>query len=488
MKTNLMYRNKEFSIEAPRCFGAKTMAADLELGSILSKMACSDADVYEACSAALFQPMTDPDEIRFRQMNMEDCLQNPEPVRRLYQITLDTEKRVKSSWYWLSPSRVVSSTYSSAAELLKIYSEMLTELRAVADRAIAAFRSDGFCRLLKMLQTELSDAYLAQVRACLREVKDGKGILISASLGDSCQGVRFVLRSKNKKGFWRRWFFAPSYSLAPRDDSGAQDFENRRARAINECTNALAQAAEHLEKFFVNLKRELAFYIGCLNLRDEMERIGMPVCIPQMSVEGPGRSWDMLYDIALAVTKNTAVISNTLSTQNKRLFLITGANQGGKSTFLRSVGQAQLMAQCGMIVGARAFSAPLQSGIFTHFKKEEDAAYTSGKLDEELARMSGIISHIKRGGLVLLNESFAATNEREGSEICRQITNALVENGVAVFSVTHLYAYAAAYQDHPQVQYLRAERKEDETRTFRMIAGAPLQTAFGADLWDKAFF
>ena len=68
--------------------------------------------------------------------------------------------------------------------------------------------------------------------------------------------------------------------------------------------------------------------------------------------------------------------------------MITGANQGGKSTFLRSVGVAQLMMQTGMFVAAQAFSADVRDHVFTHFKREEDAAMESGKLDEELARMS----------------------------------------------------------------------------------------------------
>ena len=65
--------------------------------------------------------------------------------------------------------------------------------------------------------------------------------------------------------------------------------------------------------------------------------------------------------------------------------MITGANQGGKSTFLRSVGLAQLMMQCGMFVAAESLRASVGQRLFTHYKREEDAAMESGKLDEELA-------------------------------------------------------------------------------------------------------
>ncbi len=114
-------------------------------------------------------------------------------------------------------------------------------------------------------------------------------------------------------------------------------------------------------------------------------------------------------------------------------------------------------------------------------------AMTSGKLDEELVRMNEIADHLIQGSLMLFNESFAATNEREGSEICRQITQALIDNGIEVISVTHLYTYAAAFVDTSGVQYLRAQRLENGERTFKVIPGMPLQTAFGADLYKSIF-
>ena len=112
--------------------------------------------------------------------------------------------------------------------------------------------------------------------------------------------------------------------------------------------------------------------------------------------------------------------------------MITGANRGGKSTFLRGIGLAQLMMQCGMFVPAAVFPRQCLRWLFTHFKREEDASMRSGKLDEELSRMSAIIDNITPHSIVLFNESFASTNEREGSEIARQIVRALLERGVKV--------------------------------------------------------
>jgi len=487
MKAYLMFRDKDLDLKAGPCFGKDTLAADLELKRILAKMAQDDKTIYDACEAAFFHPLQSREEIEYRQKNLCDALRNPDTVRRLYQITVETENQRKKSCYWLS-STYLSSIFLNAVGLLKIYTEMLMELRLVADSKLYGFHSEGFRNLLTMLRSELNDDYFAEIRAHLDDLTDKDGTLVSATLGNYLQGVAYVLRRKTRKGFWWRWRLSPSYTIAERDDAGAIDLGKRRNRAINEATSALAQAAEHLQGFFDMLRRELAFYMGCLNLADSLGALGMPVCIPDLlPLERQDRSWQGLYDVSLALTKNAAVAGNELDAVGKRLYVITGANQGGKSTFLRSIGQAQLMAQSGMFVGADSFSAPIRSGVFSHFKKEEDTAMKSGKLDEELARMSRMADHLGDGALMLFNESFAATNEREGSEICRQITQALVENGVEVFSVTHLYTYAAAFLGDGKTQYLRAERLENGGRTFKVVPGEPLRTAFGEDLYRKIF-
>jgi len=169
--------------------------------------------------------------------------------------------------------------------------------------------------------------------------------------------------------------------------------------------------------------------------------------------------------------------------------MITGANGGGKSTFLRSLGLAQLMMQSGMFVAAESFRADVRHGIFTHFKREEDATLRQGKLDEELSRMSSIIDGVTPNSLVLFNESFASTNEREGSEIARQIVRALLATGIKVVFVTHMFDLAQGFsrQALPGALYLRAERLADGRRTFRLAEGEPLPTSYGEDIYRRIF-
>lgn len=169
--------------------------------------------------------------------------------------------------------------------------------------------------------------------------------------------------------------------------------------------------------------------------------------------------------------------------------MITGANQGGKSTFLRGVALAQLMMQCGMFVAAKELRTDVRSGVFTHFKREEDATMKSGKFDEELGRMSTIVDRMSSTSMLLCNESLAATNEREGSEIARQIVQALREKGVKVFYVTHMYDLAHGFcsSGDAALLCLRAERGTDGRRPFKLVEGAPLPTSYGQDLFRRIF-
>ena len=136
---------------------------------------------------------------------------------------------------------------------------------------------------------------------------------------------------------------------------------------------------------------------------------------------------------------------------------------------------------------AEYFSANVCSRVFTHFVREEDKEMESGKLEEELRRMDSIIEEITPNSIVLFNESFASTNEREGSEIARQVVSALVEADIKLFFVTHIYEFANYFytECRGDVAFLVAERKDDGTRTFRIVEGKPSATSYGRDLYER---
>jgi DNA mismatch repair ATPase MutS len=280
------------------------------------------------------------------------------------------------------------------------------------------------------------------------------------------------------------------YELADRDEAGFRALSELRSQGIGNVAAALAQSTDHILSFFRMLRLDLGFYVACLNLRDRLAPKGEPICFPEPLAAGralfAGRG---LYDVCLSLTLADRAVGNDVSGDDKMLVMITGANRGGKSTFLRSIGLTQLMMQCGMFAPAESFRANVCYGVFAHFKREEDASMRSGKLDEELSRMSSIIDKITPNSIVLLNESFASTNEREGSEIARQIVRALLEAGIKVFYVTHMFDLAQGFYfaKMDAALFLRAERLADGRRTFRLVEGEPLPTSYGEDLYGRIF-
>lgn len=103
--------------------------------------------------------------------------------------------------------------------------------------------------------------------------------------------------------------------------------------------------------------------------------------------------------------------------------------------------------------------------------------------------MSDIIDHFHDDAPILFYESFAATNEREGAEIARQVVGALLDHGARMFFVTYMFEFANGFAEETRhdVAFLRAERRQDGSRSFKLIEGEPLRTSFGEDLYREVF-
>jgi DNA mismatch repair ATPase MutS len=426
---------------------------------------------------------------------MRDCLKNEVVIRDLYGLTVEAIDGTRKQGWGMSSHYPGSLLYGSL-EMLESLLDMLRKLRRVAEDQADRFESQAFTALFAMLRKELAEDYLAGIQNYLVELKFRKGVLLSARLGELNESTNYALRrSHDKDPTWFQRLFGKrpigyTFYLAERDQAGAQILSGIRHRAISRVAVALAQSADHVVSFFRTLRTELAFYIGCLNLHGRLAAKGEPVCFPVPIPAGERRQRASgIYDVCLSLHLKERVVGNATDTDGKNLIIITGANQGGKSSFLRSIGLAQMMMQCGMFVGAEAYQGESCPALFTHFKREEDATMKSGKFDEELARMNGLVDHLVPNAMVLFNESFAATNEREGSEIARQIVSALLEKRVKVYFVTHLYEFARGFfgRNLPDAIFLRAERKADGTRTFKLLEGAPLETSYGEDLYREVF-
>lgn len=496
MKALLMHRDRDFALKQQRPWNEPLLIQDLELNTLLEAMASGDKFLHEVAQTAVLSGVKNEiDTVLYRQEILKDCIANPGVVRTLYSFVVEAAEDSRRIWWDLS-SHYPDSVLYGAVSLLDFLLEIIRKLRKLVDEAAGRFHSEGFTNLFVMLQSELGDEYLATIEQYLTDLKFRNGTLLIAELGPLNEGANYALAKPPQRDVnWLQNLITkppPSHTfrLDPRDESGARLVSEMRHRGISQAAITLAQSANHVLSLFKMLRTEVAFYIGCLNLHDKLVAKGEPVCFPKPANTGERKlKFHGIYDICLSLHMENRAVGNETFADGKNLILITGANQGGKSSFLRAVGLAQMMMQCGMFVGAEAFEAELCPGLFTHYKREEDAAMKSGKLDEELERMSGIVDHITPNSLLLLNESFAATNEREGSEIASQIVRAMLEKRIKVVFVTHLYEFARSLFDKKSENtlFLRAERLADGTRTFKLLEQEPLETSYGEDLYRAIF-
>lgn len=496
MKVHLMFNDDDFDSGRREPWNGPDLIQDLQLDTVFSAMASGDKFLHAVAKSAFLSAFDNsPETIAYRQEVLKDCLKNTSTVTDMYNLAVDALERRKRSYWGSEVSRYPRSILAGALETLQIFVGTLRSLRGIADESRDKFESQGFTELFARIETEISNDYLEEVWNRITELKSLEGLLIGARLGKGNKGTDYVLKRADRAGNWFQRVFgggeeSHTFHVTLSDGVAAKQLAELESRGINLVANALAQSAEHISDFLSALQTELAFYLGCANLRDRLAQLGEPICFPTpLPDNGRKLSFRELYDASLALASRHQIVANDLETPNGSLVIVTGANKGGKTCFLRSVGTAQIMMQCGMFVPANSFSSSLCAGVFTHFKRKEDPTMESGKLDEELRRMSEIADHLRTNSLVLFNEAFAATNEREGSEIARQITAALIEKMVRVFFVTHLYRFGSQLYGEQEdgVLFLRAQRNEDGTRTYKMTEGAPEQTSYGMDLYDKIF-
>jgi len=516
MKAYLLHRNQVFDLKQPLPWNEEALTKDLELNTLFNAMAKGDKRIFEVAKTVVLRGLeNDVEAIRYRQDILKDCVKHAAVIRELYVIAVEAMEEEKKHYFsvlYRYPDWVLRYSVEFSEALLKI----IKKLRKLVDSHAGEFVSEGWSTLFATLQRELSDEYFSRVQHHLEQLKFSDGVLLSAELGPGNKGADYTLHALHpphrRRWEWLKWLVAgwltrfsrwervaqrfgrqPSvfeFVLHPRDESGAKALAEIRNQGISLVANALAQAVDHVRSFFNMLGTELAFCVGCVNLHEHLTQKREPICFPLPVAAGERRfSIRGLYDICLTLSIKQRVVGNDASADTQDLIIVTGANQGGKSTFLRSVGIAQLMMQCGMFVPADSFCSAIYDGLITHYKREEDTSMKSGKLDEELSRMSAIVDHLTPHSMILFNESFAATNEREGSEIARQIVTALLERRVKIIYVTHLFELARGFhqKSNGTALFLRAERRADGARTFKLVEGEPLQTSFGEDVYNSIF-
>ena len=169
-----------------------------------------------------------------------------------------------------------------------------------------------------MIEEELDDEYLASNYQQLDALEFRAGVVLSASLGEANQGVNYILRRSTRGGTWWSQLLGNSpqvhtYRVHPADRGGTRALSDLRDKGIESVADAVAQAADHIEAFLMELRLELAFYVGCLKSR----RGASPEWTTDLDTsacgaERPRHAAKGLYDPVLALTLRRKAYPTTL--------------------------------------------------------------------------------------------------------------------------------------------------------------------------------
>jgi DNA mismatch repair protein MutS len=446
-----------------------------------------------------YAPLTTVAAVRYRQDVLRD-LENPEvrSVITSFGEAMDRERTLRGRAENHNRASQQESWFLDAADT---YCSAVQEL---ADGlASSAIRSRGLLRL---------SAYVVAYVASSRFTEVAKE---SAALEAALAGIRYRLRIESQRVTVSPHEESPDYSLEigeafsrfqqhptqrqPPASHDIPEISEVEARILDgvmqlfpEVFEARARFCAHHRDYrdeaIVRFDREVRFFLGYLELIEPLRAAGLPLCYPDVDTEFTGIAAAEAFDLALAskrVGAGRSVVCNDFHLEgSERILVVSGPNNGGKTTFARTFGQLHHLARLGLSVPGRSARLFLTDRIFAHFEREEDVTTLSGKFDEELVRVREMLELATPNSVIVMNESFNSTSLSDALFVGTEVVHRIVRLGCLGVYVTFVEEIASL---GPATVSMVAQIVPDDPaqRTFRVIRQPPSGLAYAWAIADK---
>lgn len=431
----LLYKDSSTEGKKPY-FSKYDIIKDLNLDIIFRTMSRGDVLVSENINKIMMLPLKTPEEIIYRQEIINDFYQNQDLLEEIYGCVLKQQKALAE--YKEETNKNRSRQMGKASQIIETLNYLgsgqngLLFICQLLEKYNGKLESEG----LQGLYTRLCCLPLKEIKEKLEDMdffisggetgytfQFGGGHKIDNATVNYCR-TKQRIQKKQKQGGFKKLYnkYVKKNSVQINNNEELQkDIEYLEEFTLRHILKIFQPYLSEIMLFYSHFTEEIAFYVGVINFMKRMEELYITLVMPEPQQTGTkDTEFKNLYELSMAVYMQKKPVGNDISLKDNKLVIVTGANQGGKSTFLRSYGIAQVLMQCGMPVTAERFSAPVYSQVFTHFTRREDEQLNSGRLQAELERMAKMVSAAKPHSLFLLNESFCQYNgERRVTNIWR---------------------------------------------------------------------
>ena len=279
----------------------------------------------------------------------------------------------------------------------------------------------------------------------------------------------------------------PSIDLSPLETFILKQLEKENRQLFLQLESFGERLGNILSQDILDLIRELTFYTLNMSYLTRLKEAGFPSVMPLL-VKDKELYMDDCYDLVLAIRNNRAnkeVVFNDIMKANfEKAIIVTGPNQGGKTTLARAFGQCFFFGMRGFPVPAGVCKLPYITNIYTHFANEEGTDGLDGRLANELVRIRGMLEEVDNRSVVILNELFTSAPTIDALAMSRDLLKRLLANNAIIFYVTHTYEIALDSEDYVS---LVATVVEDGSyrRTYRIIRKKADGVAYANSIVDK---